>query len=66
MNIGKACAVFLNIESDKYTVEEKGEAIMNVLGMPTHNGINKDAMLKVIKYMLYLAFDVPTQKGCAE
>lgn len=27
--------------------------------MPTHNGINKDAMLKVIDWLLRLAYDVP-------
>ena len=27
--------------------------------MPTHNGVTKDAMLRVIKFLLYLAYDVP-------
>lgn len=59
MNIGKAVAIFANIESDKYTVEEKGTAIMQVTQMPTHNGITKIAMLKVIWWLLNLAFDLP-------
>lgn len=59
MKIGKACAVFMQIDSDKYTVEEKGPAIFEVLKMPTHNGVTKDAMLRVIKFLLYLAYDVP-------
>lgn len=59
MKIGKACAIFLQIESDKYTEEEKGQAIFQVVQMPTHNGINKDAMLKVIGWLLRLAYDVP-------
>ena len=59
MKIGKACAIFLQIDSDKYTEEEKGEAIFRVVQMPTHNGINKDAMLKVIGWLLRLAYDVP-------
>ena len=46
--------VFMQIDSDKYTVEEKGTAILEVLKMPTHNGITKDAMLRVIKFLLYL------------
>ncbi|MBQ9551388.1 MAG: hypothetical protein IJU96_01345 [Clostridia bacterium] len=59
MKIGKACAIFLQIDSDKYTEEEKGQAIFQVVQMPTHNGINKDAMLKVIGWLLRLAYDVP-------
>jgi hypothetical protein len=59
MNIGKACAIFQQIDSDKYTDEEKGTAIYDVLKMPTHNGITKDQMLKVINYLLGLAFELP-------
>lgn len=36
-------------------------AIYEVLKMPTHNGITKDAMLKVIEYLLNLAFDIPEE-----
>lgn len=59
MNIGKAVAIFANIESDKYTVEEKGIAIMLVSQMATHNGITKTAMLKVIWWLLNMCFDIP-------
>lgn len=59
MKINTACKVFLQISSDKYTDEEKGTAIYEVLKMPTHNGITKDSMLKVIEYLLNLAFDIP-------
>ena len=59
MNIGKAVAIFANIESPDYTDEEKGTAIMQVTQMPTHNGITKTAMLKVICWLLNLAFDLP-------
>lgn len=41
MKIGTACAIFLQINSEKYTDEEKGTAILEVLKMPTHNGIFK-------------------------
>ena len=57
MKIGEAVAIFFDIESDKYTVEEKGTAIFHVLKMPTHNGINKAAMLKVIKFLMNLCFE---------
>lgn len=59
MKIGKACAIFMNIDSPDYTTEEKGTAIMHVVEMPTHMGITKDAMLKVIWWLLNLAFDLP-------
>jgi hypothetical protein len=58
MNIGKACAIFAQIDSEEYTDEEKGTAIYDVLKMPTHNGVTKDQMLKVIDYLLKLAFDL--------
>jgi hypothetical protein len=51
MNIGKACAIFLQIESDQYTDRDKEVAIYLVMNMPTHNGITKDSMLRVIKWM---------------
>jgi len=66
MNIGKACAIFLNIDSPDYTVEEKGTAIMQVVQMPTHNGMTKTAMLKVIWWLLNLAFDLSGEKKGAE
>lgn len=59
MNIGKACAIFEMIESENFTDEEKGTAIMQVCGMATHNGITKAAMLRVIWWLLNLSFDVP-------
>lgn len=61
MKINTACKIFLQVNSDKYTDEEKGTAIYEVLKMPTHNGITKDAMLKVIEYLLNLAFDIPEE-----
>lgn len=58
MNIGKAYAIFEQINSDAYTDEEKGAAIQSVLNMATHNGVTKDKMLCVIDYLLHLAFEV--------
>ncbi|MPM95040.1 hypothetical protein SDC9_142191 [bioreactor metagenome] len=51
MTIGKACAIFMQIDSKDYTDEEKAIAIHEVMNMPTHMGITKDAMLAVIKYL---------------
>lgn len=59
MNIGKAIAIFANIDSSAYTDEEKGTAIMQVAQMTTHNGITKTAMLKVIWWLLNMCFDLP-------
>lgn len=50
MNIGKACAIFEQIDSDKYSDSEKLEAVRNVVEMPTHNGITKDKMLAVLRW----------------
>ncbi len=36
MNAGKAMAIFMQIDSDKFTDEEKAEAIYVVMKMPTH------------------------------
>ena len=41
MNIGKAFAIFKNINSDKYTYYEKIEAIEIVLTAETTNSITK-------------------------
>lgn len=62
MSIGKACRIFMDIDSDTYTDDEKGTAIYEVLNMTTHNGITKDAMLKVINYLLRFVFDVPEEE----
>ncbi len=51
MTIGKACAIFLQIDSEKYTDEEKAIAIHKTMNMPTHMSITKDSMLAVIKYL---------------
>lgn len=68
MKTGKACAIFAQIDSDKYTDNEKGAAILQVLKMQTHNGVTKDSMLCVINYLLRLAFDITgeVQEGSGE
>lgn len=51
MNIGRAAAIFADIESDDYSEEEKALAIYEVLNMPTHMSVRKDSMLSVIKWL---------------
>ena len=52
MNIGKACAIFAQIDSDKYSDAEKLEAVREVVEMPTHNGITKATMLTVLRWFV--------------
>lgn len=59
MDLGKSIAIFEQIENDKYDLQEKGQAIYDVLNMETHNSITKAMMLKVIKWLLELSFDLP-------
>lgn len=51
MNIGKAVAIFKQIESDKYRDSEKMEAIKLVSEMPTHNSIRKDTIIKALRWL---------------
>ena len=62
MNIGKACAIFMQINDAKYTDDEKAIAIFDVLKMPTHNGVNKDSMLAVIKWLFDRCYEVEEAK----
>ncbi|WP_418613936.1 hypothetical protein [[Ruminococcus] torques] len=50
MNIGLACAIFQNINSEKYTENEKLEAIKKVLEMPTHNGTTKGEIISTFRW----------------
>ena len=59
MKLVSAWAIFADIESQEYTTEEKGQAILQVCGAATHNSITKGMMLRVIWWLLKLAFDVP-------
>lgn len=58
MNIGTACAIFEQLDSDKYTDEEKALAIYKVMNMPTHNSITKADMLKAIKWLLDKCYEI--------
>lgn len=51
MNIGEAIAIFEQLDSDKYTDEEKALAIYKVMNMPTNNSITKVMLLKAVKYL---------------
>lgn len=50
MNIGVACAIVQNINSEKYSEDEKIEALKMFLEMPTHNGTTKEQILKAFQW----------------
>lgn len=58
MKIIRACKIFENIDSNEYTTEEKAKAIYLVTEMFTHNSITKASMMKVIKWLFNLLFEV--------
>lgn len=62
MELSRAIYIFLNIESDDYTAEEKGLAIKMVMEMPTHNGINKKQILKALEWLFYQHFTVEEKR----
>lgn len=51
MNIGKAFAVFQQIESKKYTKDEKYEAIHDVINAATINSITKKQVLNAVSWL---------------
>lgn len=58
IDVGKANAVFKQIESDEYSEDEKLRSILVVLDMPTHNGITKDTILKAFRWLFEYAVEV--------
>ena len=63
MNIRRAYDIFRNINSDRYSDEEKGTAIYHIMTLPTHMGVTKDVMVEVIRYLWGLNFRWPQEKG---
>ena len=51
MNIGKARAVFEDINNSEYSEVDKTLAIYMVTHMETHNSVTKASMLEVIKWL---------------
>ena len=51
MRIGEAWEIFNNIDSDKFTVEQKGLAIKMVLDMETHNSVTKAMFVKALRWL---------------
>lgn len=58
MGIGKSYAIFkCQMNSDKYTEQEKLQAIKAVLEMPTHNGITKDEIITAFAWLFRLTIE---------
>lgn len=51
MELGKAIAIFKNLYSEKYSDDEKAEAIRRVIDMETHNSITKAEMLYALNWL---------------
>lgn len=58
MNKGRALAIFENIENASESTEEKGVAILIVMNMETHNSVTKANMLKVIRWLWDMVFEI--------
>ena len=62
MTMGDAYIIFSDIDDPGIEDEVKGMAIWKIINLETHNGVTKDMMLKVIRYLMGLAFDLPEEK----
>ena len=58
MELGKARAIFDDINRPGLTDIERGEAIKVVMEMETHNSVTKAAMLGVIRYLWNMIFQM--------
>ena len=58
MRVGEAYAICKNINDCNRSDEDKGLAILMMLNMETHNGITKQELLKIIRYLHGLCFGV--------
>ena len=59
MNIGKALAIIRHLDDERWDLQEKGQAIWNVMNMDTMNSITKAELLNIIKWLWNLIFEVP-------
>ena len=57
----KYYTIFFNIDSEEYTEQEKLHAIKNVIGMVTHNGVNKQSIINAFRWMYNYAFEEATR-----
>ena len=58
MSNGMAYAICKSINDCNEPDEEKGLAIYTMMNMETHNGITKQELLEIIRYLHGLCFEV--------
>ncbi len=52
MGIGRACAIFFDIESSRFSDSEKLEAIKTILQFETINGVSKQRLVNVLRWTI--------------
>lgn len=62
MNMGKACAIFKNINADNIPDDDKALAIYIVMNMATHNGITKAEFLEAVKWLWNRSYEVKSEE----
>lgn len=62
MNMGKACAIFKNINDDNISDDDKALAIYIVMNMVTHNGITKAEFLEAVKWLWNRSYEVKSEE----
>lgn len=58
MSMGTAYVIFQNIDNPDISTEEKAAAIFKIINMETHNSVTKASMLKALRWLLELSFDI--------
>jgi hypothetical protein len=58
MTNGQAMMIFENINSDAYTINEKGLAIHQILSMATLNGVSKDKIQRAFIWLWHQHFEM--------
>lgn len=59
MTMGDAYIIFQNIDAPDIEDELKGLAVQKIISLETHNGVTKDMMVNVIRYLMGLCFEPP-------
>lgn len=57
MTMGDAYIIFKSIDAPDIEDELKGLAIQKLISLETHNGVTKDMMVNVIRYLMGLCFE---------
>ena len=58
MTNGQAYLIFKDLKNEKYTIEEKGWAMHQILSMETHNSITKQDLLDALMWLWHQHFEI--------